>query len=112
MTKKQYVKYEAAVKHNTAGLTHVSTGACPGCDECGLSKDASDRDRELAEEPGFSWSSCDCCGSSLGGDRHPAHGVDKDGGIVHFQVCQDCVYYLNYGQLDDMSMMEMEGQKQ
>lgn len=67
-----------------------------------------DHERELAEEPSFSWSSCDCCGSTLGGDRHPAHGYDKDDNLIHLNVCADCFYYLNYGQLDDVSMLEIE----
>lgn len=29
------------------------------------------------EEQEFSWSECDCCGSSLGGSRHPAHFVTQ-----------------------------------
>lgn len=30
------------------------------------------------EELGFSWSSCDCCGSSLGGERYNAYIKEKD----------------------------------
>jgi len=29
------------------------------------------------EEQEFSWSECDCCGSSLGGSRYPAHFVTQ-----------------------------------
>lgn len=163
MTKTEYADYEAAVARGLKGLEHVSTGACPGCGECGLlstweiqgpaetlatlrerfhfpksfkdeeacleeiealreEPDADDldlstlqavecepteRERECAEEPSFSWSSCDCCGSTLGGDRYPAHGwLGKT--LVHLDVCTDCLYYLNYGQLDDLTMLEME----
>lgn len=63
---------------------------------------------ELASEPHFSWSACECCGSDLGGNRHPAHGCDKNGDIVHFSVCEDCLYYINYEQLDDVSMEAIE----
>lgn len=110
MTRQQYAKYEAAVAYNLKGLEFVSTGACPGCDECGLSDNPSDHDRECADEGGFSWRECEACGSSLGGNRYPAHARTKDGALLHFEVCEDCLMYLNYGQLDDMSMMEMESE--
>lgn len=29
------------------------------------------------EDLEFSWAECDCCGSSLGGSRHPAHFVTQ-----------------------------------
>jgi hypothetical protein len=74
MTKTEYQEYEEAVKQGLAGLEFVSTGACPGCDECELGEECTDRERELADEPHFSWRSCDVCNSSLGGDRHAAHG--------------------------------------
>lgn len=160
MNKTQYAAYQAAVEHNLKGLEHVSTGACPGCDECGLPQrweivipeaiqaqlcidtefdsqdeaqaeidrakadpslvgldltgltvqkmEVSENDRELAEEAHFSWHACESCGSRLGGDRHPAHGVDKEGNILHLSICVDCLSYLNYGQLNDMAMMEIE----
>lgn len=113
MTKQEFEQFKQAIEHNLKGLEHISTGACPGCDECGLSDEPSDHERDLAGEPSFSWCACECCGSSLGGDRHPAHGVISDatktGQILHFLVCSDCLYYLNYGALDDTQMAEMEG---
>lgn len=110
MTKEQYRKYRNAVEHNLAGLSFISTGACKDCDECGLPEDPSDGDLDLASEPHFSWWSCDSCGSTLGGDRHPAHGRMSDGALLHLSICTDCLYYLNYGQLDDTTMLEMENQ--
>lgn len=107
MKLKDYEKYKAAVEHNWRGVEAVSTGSCSGCEECGLEKDCDDHARELAEEPSFSWSACDSCGSTLGGNRHPAHGL-INGELEHFSVCDDCLYYLNYGQLDDLTMMGME----
>lgn len=109
MTKQEYQQYQEAIERNLKGIEHVSTGACPGCDDCGLTEDCNEHERELADEPSFSWSPCECCGSPLGGDRHKAHGIiqgTKE--LKHFEVCSDCLYFLNYGQLDDMSMMEME----
>jgi hypothetical protein len=86
------------VEHYLKGIEHVSTGPCPGCDECGLGdvEDMASPDYESAGEPSFSWSDCDCCGSSLGGDRHPAHGT-YHGDLIHLDVCTDCVMYLEYG---------------
>jgi hypothetical protein len=62
-----------------------------------------------SEEPYFSWRSCECCGTPLGGDRYHATGYNPTtNGIQEYEVCQDCVYYAEYGQLDDMTMMDME----
>ena len=121
--------YKAAVEYNLKGLGYVSTGACLGCAECGLAdkrcpdcrgfgvrEDEHDcpiykgegtvpcdeKDRDSREEPGFSWSPCDCCGSSLGGDRHPAHGRSKDDSLIHLDVCTDCLFYINYGDLPEL----------
>lgn len=87
------------------GFDFVSTGACPGCVDCGLEDmsempDTSDEESrfELASEPGFSWSACDGCGSTFGGHRYPAHGrSEEDDSLVHFRVCTDCVLYLANG---------------
>lgn len=143
MTKQQYAEFQAAVERNLKGIEFISTGACPGCPECGLENktcpscngdghqfehdhngqpcpvcngegqiECSEHDRELAEEASFSWRPCDSCGSSLGGNRYPAHGWMKREGhedlLLHLNVCTDCLYFLNYGKLDDQSMMEME----
>lgn len=105
------------------------------------------------EESYFSWSSCDCCGSSLGGDRYHCNGfkpttpedvsIEKVcnllwstillivsirfnrknfddclrsvfhyqislGDVFEYEVCVDCLYYAEYGQLDDMTMLDIE----
>lgn len=95
-------RYEDAVAAWLDGIDSPNVGACPGCDDCGLADDADDDAVQLAEEPNFSWTQCDACGSTLGGDRHPAHGFlagpeplrDR---LVHLSVCTDCVFYLTYG---------------
>lgn len=115
MNAQEYAEYQKAVERGTAGLTFVSTGACPGCVDCDLSGEPTDHERELASEPFFSWHACDCCGSNLGGNRVPAHGfyhADGADHLVHMDVCEDCDYYLNYGRLDDMTMMEVEQSRQ
>ncbi len=45
-----------------------------GTDEhsCGLSADERSEQECDCEQLGFSWRSCDACGSDLGGDRHAA----------------------------------------
>lgn len=137
MNAQQYKRYQDSVAYHLKDLNAVSTGACLECEDCGLGLktcphcDGEKIDIEQEEgacpncsgsgyiapsldeftsanESSFSWHACEACGSTLGGDRHPAHGVDKDGAILHLSVCTDCLYYLNYGQLDDMAMMEIE----
>ena len=94
--------YAAAVRENTAHLTAVSTGGLlPDCDTC----DIECTGREGCEpggvcycdEPWFSWSPCDVCGSTLGGDREVGHGIDKNGDFMHLHACTDCVIYLANG---------------
>lgn len=94
------MEFTERVAHNLEGVEFFSVGACPGCEECGLA-DVDDMDNpayELAGESYFSWQDCDSCGSSLGGDRHPAHGF-IDGELRHFQVCTDCLMYHANGDL-------------
>ena len=52
-------------------LAALSSGHCPGCEECG-------DDEEVGPE--FSHLPCDICRRQLGGDRYPAHylGVAND----------------------------------
>lgn len=81
-----------AVERELRGCEAFSVGSCPGCVVCGLSVEPTEDERSLAEESHFSWSECDSCGSSLGGDRHPAHFL-LDGEIQHLSVCADCLLY-------------------
>ncbi len=97
-------RYTDAVERNTEGLDAVSSGLCPGCEECasdqGLDIEEFNKKLEcgeIADEPSFSWSRCECCGSSLGGGRHAAHGTMDDGNLLHFEICTDCVFCLAYG---------------
>ena len=90
--------YTDSVDAELAGL-QISAGACPGCAECGLEDvtDMEDERYELAGEGHFSWRTCEACGSTFGGDRYPAHGLDDDLEIVHIDVCVDCLMYLANG---------------
>ena len=87
-TKADYDRYEVQVEQGLEGLSFV----CVDGDG----------------EGHFSWTRCDVCDRDLGGDRFAAHGVDINDDIVHLEVCQDCMYYITYGKLDDMTMMDME----
>lgn len=97
-------EFKAAVAHYLKGLDAVSPGPCPGCEDCGLvDVDTMDDPRyEEAGEGGFSWQQCDSCGSTLGGDRSPAHCYNPDTKtILHLDVCVDCVMYLANGDVPE-----------
>ena len=59
------------------------------------------------QEVYFSWRPCECCQTRLGGDRIEASGYSRTGVIYEFEICTDCEYYAEYGQLDDMTMLEI-----
>ena len=107
MTKTEYAEYEADVAkffkregiHNlsTASEEDIETGKCRWCNE------------EVYIDWYFSWRHCECCGSNLGGDRQHVSGYNpKTEEVSCYEVCIDCYYYAEYGQLDDMTMMDME----
>ena len=57
------------------------------------------------DETGFSWWSCDCCESELGGTRHQAVGYAikrKRNGRIRvvdgYRVCDDCLFAIAYGE--------------
>lgn len=60
-------------------------------------------------DPHFSWSSCDVCGRALGGDRYECNGWSKKDQEVHDEInaCQDCIYFAEYGRLDDQTMLDI-----
>lgn len=95
MTKQEYAEYEAQVaEFMSHGLANLST----------KSDDNGDR------YPFFSWSPCQCCGTHLGGDRYECNGYNVETKEVEEYdcICQDCVYYAEYGRLDDQTMLDME----
>jgi hypothetical protein len=55
----------------------------------------------------FSWRPCECCERPLGGERYPATHL-INGEAYELQICGDCVYYLEYGQLDDQTMIDLD----
>lgn len=110
MNKTEYKAYQKTVEKEISNYNHFCTGAASSCKICnpeGLDGDTFNAHNE--DEGSFSWQSCELCGSFLGGDRFAAHGIEgPNHEITHYNICTDCVYYVNYGQLDDMSMLEIE----
>lgn len=93
-TKAEYEAYQASVD-NFLNVNQVR----PGCFS------------SVEEEPEgfFSWRPCECCGSSLGGTREHYRFAQESGGIFEADICVDCIHYLTYGELDDATMMEIDG---
>lgn len=58
----------------------------------------------------FSWRSCECCRTTLGGDRVLADGYNPTTKQVQsdYAICTDCEYFAEYGTLDDMTMLDIE----
>lgn len=98
------------VESNLEGVELFSVGESPGCYVCAQAAGLEDlKEEEVREkwsrgemnvDPHFSWSSCESCGSALGGDRYPAHGM-MGKQIVHFHICADCLMYHANGDLPD-----------
>jgi hypothetical protein len=116
VNKAEYAEYEAAVAafFEREGISNLTGGhiTCPDCniefDDAGICPECG-ADREIVNEPFFSWRPCDCCGRPLGGDREHATGWNATTEeIQEYTVCTDCIYYAEYGRLDDTTMMEVE----
>ena len=56
----------------------------------------------------FSAARCECCLTPLAGNRIDASGYSRTGVVYEFSICSDCEYYAEYGQLDDMAMLDIE----
>ena len=99
-------EYLEWVAHFCRGLTVAPGTAAEVCGEC-------ESDGEEYNEGSFSWSDCDSCGSTLGGDRHPAHGIVQSDGdtlpkgtIIHMSICVDCLMYHANGETPGRSLYE------
>ena len=53
-------------------------------------------------DPWFSWRECECCHRPEGGNREYYSAVRPDGEIVKFALCEDCIYFAAYGQLENL----------
>ena len=116
MTTDEYAQYETAVASffESEGIENLSSGHIT-CPQCGA--DWTDHDhcpnghghRDLWDEPSFSWRPCDCCNRPLGGERYHATGYQRGlDEIYEYEVCGDCIYYAEYGRLDDLTMLDVE----
>lgn len=94
MTKKEYQQYRTRVaEFFSHGLNNLSAKSDEG-----------------TIEPYFSWRPCQCCGTSEGGNRYECDGYNGTTGEVEEYdcVCGDCVYFAEYGRLDDTTMIEIK----
>lgn len=64
--------------------------------------------QEEDSEGYFSWSSCDCCRDTLGGTRYDCTYATEDGTIDEMSICSDCLYFLTYGRLQDVTYFDPE----
>ena len=55
-------------------------------------------------ESHFSHRRCECCQRPLGGDRYSVSGYSRTQGVLNFEICEDCLYFAECGQLDDMEL--------
>lgn len=69
-TEKERAEFLSRVGQHTRGC-EITLGSVD-CEHCGSEAREADRDGTEDCEPWFSWSSCDTCGSHLGGNRHHA----------------------------------------
>ncbi len=109
MNKTEYKDYEGKVSafFEAEGITNLSRvipeneevyGECLTCNDL------------ISIDESFSSQPCDCCGTTLGGSRIHASGFNfKTQEIQCYHICTDCEYFAEYGQLDDMTMIFMEG---
>lgn len=109
MTKTEYAAYEQSVADfiGREHIAYLSTGTEDLHDSNGNL-----RERDLegdSPSPWFSWRPCKCCGSPLGGNREYLYARHaRTGDLLQYEICTDCVYYITYGHLDDMTMLAIE----
>ncbi|KKM74876.1 hypothetical protein LCGC14_1395940 [marine sediment metagenome] len=124
LTAADYAAYEKAVDRffTDEKVENLSTGHLY-CPDCGSADDQEHIDKFLEsekcpdcetsrncwDEPSFSWTRCDCCDRDLGGDRYHATGYNRQADqIQEYSICVDCMYYAEYGRLDDQAMLDIE----
>lgn len=117
MTPYEYAVYEANVTSffEREAIENLSGGE-PYCPECGETLEMGvefcpecDVDPEYRYETYISSCSCDCCGDTFQGEREFASGYNREkNSISTYSVCPDCIYYSEYGRLDDTRMAEID----
>ncbi len=115
---KRQTAYCDAVERWTEGMEAVSSGDCPGCEECAEAHDMTPEEHAEAwgsmdgVEASFSHSSCGVCGCHLGGDRHVWHWLDKNNEIRHEDdMCTDCVMYFANGDVPEDEYLDWTGEE-
>lgn len=101
--KKQYAEYVRTVsqfiERERIHFLHSSPAQLP----------RSDQDTEDTSEPWYSGTPCECCQCKLGGMREYLYArYIPDNSLVQYTICTDCVYYIEYGRLDDTTMLRVE----
>lgn len=82
------------VERELEGVDSFSVGVSRVCDFC--------ESNPHADEPYFSNCSCDSCGTTVAGDRYPAHGRIASV-ICCFSICSDCVQFHANGDIPEDS---------
>ena len=112
---KDYRVYK--IGYVTNDLESVSSGLNANCEECaGLyGYDITTRSKrrefsykienqEFLNEGNFSHSPCDECNTPFGGNSFIAHGIDSDGELIHFSICEDCSMEFAGNEIDRITM--------
>jgi hypothetical protein len=105
----ELTEFEKAVERHCEGIDHISSGICSKCPECQSTYNEDDEEifqekiesQEVLDEGFFSWSPCDSCGASFGGNRYNAHGFVNGDEIIHLDICEDCLQYFANGTLPE-----------
>jgi hypothetical protein len=90
--------YETLRGEYESGFILTTGIATKVCEQC------SDWYEEEVDEGSFSWTRCESCGSSLGGQRYVAHliahepeegwpGGEKGPDVYHISICADCLIF-------------------
>ena len=81
----------------TESVDHYCKGLAVAVGCRGIECEHSGGDENHQCEPGFSSHQCDSCGSTFGGDRSTAYGLDRKNPREHdpieLSICVDCVLY-------------------
>jgi len=92
----------SAINDRLEGLEFSSSGyatkSCPACLDIFPDHEG---EEEPEDEGSFSWSQCDSCGTTLGGDRHVAHAFTKEMEVIHLDICTNCHMFHANGDLPD-----------
>ena len=113
-TKADYEEYKKAVEEffKTEEIETFTCGSLKhnydNPEECTGEDHLHDSNSDYECEPYFSYKPCDCCLRSLGGMRHDVIANHPTAGILEYSVCDDCVYYNEYGKLDDLTMLNLK----